>query len=72
MTYFKAVKVGNWRTGGESATAECTQVDECDWEILGYLTLRDATRQAEDHVLQTGHTVEVERAQFRYISPSAQ
>lgn len=69
MAYFKATKATNWRaTGGENATAECTNVDECSWEIAGYLTVRDATREAEDHVLETGHTVEVERAQFRYIS----
>ncbi len=69
MTYFKATRTSKWRSGGESATAECQQVDECEWEILGYVNLREATRQAEDHVLQTGNTVEVERAQFRFISP---
>lgn len=70
MTYFKATEAGPWRAyrGGENATVECTNQDECSWEIAGYLTVRDATRAAEDHVLETGHTVEVERAQFRYIS----
>ena len=68
MTYFKAVAVGKWYTGGENASAECAQVDECDWETGGYTTLREATRQAEAHVLETGHPVQVERAQFRILS----
>lgn len=70
MTYFKSTEAGPWRSyrDGENATAECLQQDECSWEIAGYLTVRDATREAERHVLETGHPVEVERSQFRVIS----
>lgn len=71
MTYFKATTTTNWYAGGDNASAECLQRDECDFEV--YLTnLRDATRQAEDHVVQTGHSVQVERAQFRVVNPIAE
>lgn len=68
MTYFKATKATPWYTGGENANVECLNRDECDFEA-GYFTLRKATRQAEDHVLATGHSVQIERAQFRVVSP---
>jgi hypothetical protein len=68
MTYFKAITTTAWYVGGENASAECLDRDECDFEV-GYSTLRNITRQAEDHVLQTGHSVQVERAQFRVVNP---
>jgi hypothetical protein len=59
--------IGKWYVGGESTSADCLETEpECDFEI-GYGTIRDITRQAEDHVLQTGHTVLVEQARFRTI-----
>lgn len=67
MTYIKATRTGKWYVGGENATAECLQVDECDWEMLTYTTVRKAQLAAEDHVVQTGHPVQVERAQFRVV-----
>jgi hypothetical protein len=68
VTYIKMTVSTNWYAGGESACAECLQRDECDFEV-GYETLRKITRQAEDHVIQTGHSVQVERAQFRVVNP---
>lgn len=51
---------------GENANAECNQLDECDWSRYG-VTLRQATRAAEDHALTTGHPVLVERTLSRII-----
>lgn len=69
MTYVNtATTTGKWYVGGESARAECLQRDECDFEV-GYDTLRRISEQAQAHVIRTGHSVEVERAQFRIVNP---
>jgi site-specific DNA-methyltransferase (adenine-specific) len=68
MTYFKSTTASNWYTGGENASVECLNRDECDFEVA-FFTTREATRLAEEHVLATGHSVQIERAQFRVINP---
>ena len=52
---------------GENAMAQCNDPDDaCGWEVGG-LTLRQATRQAEDHASSTGHPVIVERTLWRVV-----
>jgi hypothetical protein len=71
MTYFKATKASKWYgRDGQNVSATCLPADEeCLFECYG-LSLREATRRAENHVVATGHSVEVERALFRVISPA--
>lgn len=72
MAYQSVFRRSKWfGKDGENASAECNQLDECDWSAYG-LTLRKATRQAEDHAIRTGHAVIVERTLSRVISVFAQ
>lgn len=68
MSYVKTTTTSNWYSGGENASAECLppDSDRCGFEI--YLTdLRKVTRLAELHAALTGHSVQIERAQFRVV-----
>jgi hypothetical protein len=75
MTYFRTTKTSRWYGhDGQNASATCLpgnddEEGECVFEVTG-LTLREATRRAEDHAAATGHSVEVERALFRVIGPA--
>jgi hypothetical protein len=66
--YIKATKTSAWWAGGENASAECLppDSDHCGFEV-GYAPLRTIQHLAEQHAIDTGHVVQVERAQFRTV-----